>query len=608
MNKDLSIIDFFQSHTFDARFNHHLYLKKYPTVKDFYQPYCNNNGICDEHRLYFHFCVYCPENQRSVFINTNKKIKLLIKIPTLNRPKQLFDCIDSFINLQSYNHDLTFIISANIDDTHTIVDEPIIKNLPGNINIFFGNHQNKIQAYNAHLDEVDFDIVVLASDDMLAVKDCYDQIIVDNMIKFFPNMDGVLWFDTGDDNLRTNTLPIMGINFYRKINTIYNEQYKGYFCDDEFCQIAFKMGKMVRIDQCIIRHNIPHHLTMSENSTYLKSLKYAIEDKAIFKIRKKIQFDIPATQELPQYHKIPSEFVDYKRNQNWGNSWFISEPRYDDPISVMDLYVLEKTDKKVAKMNREEFVIFAKNYFRNFRWTIPHIIHQIWIGGPVPKPIKEMMQTFSIDYVKKYPYCRYILWDEEKLNGLDMINQDIFNSETSYDCKSDIARLEILNKFGGIYIDADSVWLGQRSILDLQPEISNGILIAYEKGGANIGSGYLRSDTTRCANTVLGSTIQNPIIAYFIGCLGANYLKNRHKGVVASTGPDFLQNTIDSLMPEIDINILNHQYFYPCWWCNRKEDNPQYSELTQAQQMTIEQLSQKYPESILFHLGYTAKG
>ena len=261
-------------------------------------------------------------------------------------------------------------------------------------------------------------------------------------------------------------------------------------------------------------------------------------------------------------------------------------------------------DLSVSKMKKEKFVEFAKNYFRDFRWTIPPIIHQIWMGGPIPPPIKEMMETFSVDYVKKYPGSRYILWDENKLKNFQMINRDLFDQEDKYDCKSDIARVEILNKFGGVYIDADTVWLGNKSILSAPS--SYGITVAYEKDGTKIGDKYLNNETKRCANGVFGSTIQNPIVAFIIGQMRQSYKDNRKHGVVASTGPDFIQSLFDSLKPNLNINIQNHKYFYPCWWCIDPKNNPNYKEFLETKNISNEQISKKYPEAILFHKGFTS--
>lgn len=617
--RQISIEEFYKDNILDYNFDEESYLLAYPYVKDFYQPHCQQNNIDDKHRLYFHWVVYGdklfkdslnlkrtttnPSTETLVNHSSIKEsLNILVKIPTLNRVGQLLSCLKSFYDNKSGLHNVKFLVCVNENDEITKRHEKEILSFI-NTNIEYGNYKSKIEAYNAGIENIDFDIIILASDDMVVKQKNYDSIIVNNMINYFPNLDGVLWFDTKDTSI-TNTLSIVGKKFFNKIGKIYNQIYEGYFCDDEFSQIAFKLGKMVRIKQSIIEHSIPNHLDMSNDYTYLKSLKHSIKDKARYKIRKKVQFDFSETKELPKDHKIPKEFLSNKRNKNWGNPWVISEPWYDHPLSLMDVYTLENTDKKVSTMSKQDFIEFSKNYFRDFRFSIPNVIHQIWLGGSPPEEIKNMMETFSIGYKQKHPHTRYILWDDEKLKSLNMINQDIFDQEKSYDCKSDIARLEVLNKFGGIYIDSDTIWLGEKSILSLQNQISYGILIAYEKDGTKIGSGYLDSQTTRCANGVFGSTIQNPIIAYLIGKLRESYKLNRKHGVVASTGPDFIQSTFDSLKSHLDINILSHKYFYPCWWSKNKKFNPQYDELIKLKEKTTKEICQKYPESILFHCGW----
>jgi hypothetical protein len=208
--------------------------------------------------------------------------------------------------------------------------------------------------------------------------------------------------------------------------------------------------------------------------------------------------------------------------------------------------------------------------------------------------------------VKHNPGWRYILWDEQKLANVKMINKDLFNKEDKYDCKSDISRLEILNKFGGYYIDSDVEWLGSKSLCSVEQLGSSGIVIAYEKYGSRIGNRYLEADDTRCANTVLGSTVQNPIIAYLIGQLRKSYETNRLHGVVASTGPDFVQQCLDSISKDINISILDPKYFYPRWWCPDSKCNPDYYEFIKCLSMSKKEMNQNYPDAIVFHKGFTS--
>ena len=530
--------------------------------------------------------------------------KILIKIPTLRRPQQLIESINSFLDNAYNKENIHFVITVDINDELTNNNKVIEQlNSYKNLTICQANTESKVDAYNLHIDPVQFDILILSSDDMIVVQKSYDQIIIDTMNKHFPDLDGVLWFDTTDSQ-RTNTLAIIGKKLYDQIKPIYKYCYTSYYCDDEFGQIAMKLGKMIRIEQNLIQHKIPDHLIMSDDSTYLKSLSFSIKDKTIYKIRKRVQFDIPGAERPIKGHNIPKSFIEPKRNITYPNFWLIPESRYDDPISSMDLYVLEDMDRSVSQMNKDRFVDFARNYFRDFRWTIPNVIHQIWLGGPIPTQIKEMMDTFSVDYIKRYPGSRYILWDDNKLKNFKMINRDLFDQEDKYDCKSDIARVEILNKFGGFYIDADTVWLGNRPMSNAPS--SYGITIAYEKEGIRIGDRYLNNETKRCANGVFGSTIQNPIMAFIIGQMRESYINNRRHGVVASTGPDFVQSLFDSLKPELNIDILSHKYFYPCWWCIDPKNNPNYQEFLNTKDMSNQQIAQKYPEAILFHKGFTS--
>jgi mannosyltransferase OCH1-like enzyme len=482
------------------------------------------------------------------------------------------------------------------------MDEEVVAKLKSkypNTEVFFGEYKSKIEAYNADIDKFDFEVLVLASDDMQVVQKDYDKLILEFMYRNFPNLDGVLWFDTCDGNKITDTLSIMGRSHYKRFGYAYNPDYLGYYCDDEFTQVAFKLGRIKRIDMPIICHNMPDYNKMAEDGTYLKSLVHGTRDKALYKVRKKVQFDLPSASRNA-CREMPKAFFQESRNKNQ-NSWRVSYPRFDEPISSMEVYILENMDRKVASMDVEQFLSFANSYFRDFRWSIPAVIHQIWFGD-IPSNIKEMMDTFSVDYMQKNPGWRYIFWDEKRLKSIDMMNGDIFQSEKSYDCKSDIARLEILNKFGGFYVDSDCVWLGNKTLSSVPSK--NGIMIAYEKEGESIGTGLLGKDKKRCANGVFGSTIANPIIAFIMGKLRNSYCSNRIKGAVSATGPDFVQGVLNSLSNLV--RISSHEYFYPKWWCVDPTRNPEHEQFLFQRNLPVVDLARFYPEAVLFHKGYTS--
>ena len=81
---------------------------------------------------------------------------------------------------------------------------------------------------------------------------------------------------------------------------------------------------------------------------------------------------------------------------------------------------------------------------------IPKIIHQIWIGNLEP-PV-SLMDSWK----NKHPDFKYILWDEEKIRDEKFSSQVKIDEIEEYCGKADIIRYEILNRYGGVYIDADS--------------------------------------------------------------------------------------------------------------------------------------------------------
>jgi len=85
--------------------------------------------------------------------------------------------------------------------------------------------------------------------------------------------------------------------------------------------------------------------------------------------------------------------------------------------------------------------------------SIPKIIHQLWIGTK-PAPIK-LMDTWK----DKHPNFEYIYWNEEEFIKRNMTFkcQDKIDEIEEINGKADIIRWEILYKYGGIFIDADSI-------------------------------------------------------------------------------------------------------------------------------------------------------
>ena len=82
---------------------------------------------------------------------------------------------------------------------------------------------------------------------------------------------------------------------------------------------------------------------------------------------------------------------------------------------------------------------------------IPKIIHQIWLGSTLPHQYYMWQQT----WIKHHPDWTYVLWTDTDIEQLNLVNKKLYDACDSYGAKADIARYEILYKFGGLYADCD---------------------------------------------------------------------------------------------------------------------------------------------------------
>ncbi len=83
----------------------------------------------------------------------------------------------------------------------------------------------------------------------------------------------------------------------------------------------------------------------------------------------------------------------------------------------------------------------------------PKIIHQIWLGSPVPDCFVALQESWVEHHLGR-DWC-YKLWTDEDVAQLHLYNQQFYDETKNYGVKSDIARLEIIYRFGGIYADMD---------------------------------------------------------------------------------------------------------------------------------------------------------
>jgi mannosyltransferase OCH1-like enzyme len=84
---------------------------------------------------------------------------------------------------------------------------------------------------------------------------------------------------------------------------------------------------------------------------------------------------------------------------------------------------------------------------------IPKIIHQIWLGSPLPDSFIELQQSWIEQHIGRG--WLYKLWTDEDVAQMELYNQEFYDATDNYGIKSDILRWELLYMYGGVYIDMD---------------------------------------------------------------------------------------------------------------------------------------------------------
>lgn len=213
-------------------------------------------------------------------------MNILIKFPSRGRPQKFKETFETYLRLASHKHEINFICSFDKDDD--LMNNPEIisyLNSHDNIKYFYGNSKNKIEAINADLNDVEFDILILAADDLAPCASSYDDIIVTDMLKYHPDMDGCLHYMNPSWEERLDIGCIMTFKYYKRFNYIYHPSYKTIYCDNEYMQVAKNLGKHKYIENQIFNHNY-----VISDPTANKNWLFNNEDETNYANRKKNNF------------------------------------------------------------------------------------------------------------------------------------------------------------------------------------------------------------------------------------------------------------------------------------------------------------------------------
>ncbi|WP_170295124.1 glycosyltransferase family 32 protein [Paracoccus aestuariivivens] len=143
-------------------------------------------------------------------------------------------------------------------------------------------------------------------------------------------------------------------------------------------------------------------------------------------------------------------------------------------------------------------------------WPVPRIVHQIWIGGPVP-PTCAIWRDWAACHGWEYR-----LWDEQSLAELAITDDPQWQAmimARDYPGAVDVARYHVLLRDGGLYLDCDWYPVSpERPPEDFIPAIG---LSAIAEAGPRLVAG----GSVLLANGLIAVPPNHPAIAKLIDVL-----------------------------------------------------------------------------------------
>lgn len=216
-------------------------------------------------------------------------MNILVKFPTRSRPEKFIYVLGKYISM-SMTGNVRYLVSIDKDDP-TMTSDVVYKARGMGAEVISGMSDCKIHACNRDMEQSgDWDILVLASDDMIPMKAGWDSYIRAAFGMYFPDTDGVVHFSDGHTQL--NTQCILGRKYYERFGYIYHPAYKSLWCDNEFQQVAWILDKCVFVNETIIEHQHYSNGFGKRDALMMSTESLYDIDKRTYDKRKMINFGL----------------------------------------------------------------------------------------------------------------------------------------------------------------------------------------------------------------------------------------------------------------------------------------------------------------------------
>ena len=236
----------------------------------------------------------------------NESKHLLLNWATRQRPGKFMKNLDAYLTMASGKHRITLVVSMDKDDLlcnnqhfRKFLDNK--KSETVEVIYSYGESLGKIAAINRDIPATPWDILISTADDMEPAEQGWDDIIVRDMIREFPDMEGCLNYNNDPRLVEKDpqgykemiTLPIIGRKLYDQFGYVYHPAYKSECCDSEQTYVFTQMKVLRHINSRPITHKWQENQDelMHKNTEIGQSV-----DKKIYYSRKSNNFGLTSQE------------------------------------------------------------------------------------------------------------------------------------------------------------------------------------------------------------------------------------------------------------------------------------------------------------------------
>jgi hypothetical protein len=163
-------------------------------------------------------------------------------------------------------------------------------------------------------------------------------------------------------------------------------------------------------------------------------------------------------------------------------------------------------------------------------YRIPKKIHMIWLGSPPPDFVRTMFESWR----QMHPEWSVKLWTQQDVGSFHLKNEQAYQAAKNWGEKSDIFRYEILEREGGIYVDADFECLRPFDEICKRVDFFSGV--AYSEGPPHFYNG------------LIGCRPGHPIMRRCVNEVHVGVGNNDFQRILHATGPHYFSACIRSCM------------------------------------------------------------